>query len=315
MSVATRKVQLNNGVTVPIIGSGSYAPPDPESQGRVKDWILTALKNGFRHIDTAWIYLTEKAVGEAIKESGIPREEIFVTTKLPWNRQDAVQESFEDSLNNLGTGYIDLYLMHWPQAVEYREKNNTPRNPDGTLKLNNNVNFNDAWTQMEKLLDTGKVKAIGVSNFSVKTLEQLFKTAKITPAVNQVELHPYLAQNELRDYCTRKGIALMAYTPSGYSTVRGDPLIVSLAEKYKVSPTQIIFAWHLARNTIIVPKSENNERQKENLAVPTLSEEDIAKIWDLDRGERLCNKASPKTGQVWGWTYEQLGWVSYRPKL
>lgn len=300
---------------MPIVGSGSYAPQDPESQGRVKDWILSALKNGFRHIDTAWIYGTEKAVGEAIRESGIPRGEIFVTTKLPWNRHDAVRESFEESLANLGLEYVDLYLVHWPQAIEYREKNPLPKNPDGSLVLNNKVSFNDSWAEMEKLLDTGKVRSIGVSNFSIKTLEQLFRTAKITPAVNQVEMHPYLAQNELRDYCTRKGIVLTAYTPSGYSTVRGDPLIVSLAEKYKVTPTQVIFAWHMARNTVIVPKSENSERQKENITIPTLSEEDISKIWALDRGQRLCNKPSRTTGQVWGWTPEQLGWDTYRPKL
>ncbi|PPQ80380.1 hypothetical protein CVT26_008267, partial [Gymnopilus dilepis] len=270
--IVTRKIRLNNGVEVPIVASGSFGGVDPASQAKVKDWILTALKNGYRHIDTAWIYGTEKAVGEAIRESGIPREEIFVTTKLPWNRHDAVRESFEDSLKNLGLDYVDLYLMHFPQAIEYHKDNIMPKNPDGTLKLNTKVTFNESWAEMEKLLDTGKVRAIGVSNFSIKTLEQLFKTAKVTPAVNQVEMHPYLAQNELRDYCARKGIAIAAYTPSGYATVREDPLIKELAEKYKVSSTQIIFAWHLSRNTIIVPKSENSERQKENIRVSILSQ-------------------------------------------
>jgi diketogulonate reductase-like aldo/keto reductase len=295
---------------MPIVGSGAYAPSDAESQGGVKGWILSALKNGYRHIDTAEGYGTEKAVGEAIRESGIPREEIFVTTKLPWDRHDAVRESFGESLANLGLDYIDLYLMHWPQAVKYGAEN-----PDGSLVLTDKVTFNDSWAEMEKLLDTGKVRTIGVSNFSIKTLEQLFKTGKITPAVNQVELHPYLAQNELRDYCTRKGIVLTAYTPSGYAIVRKDPLIVSLAEKYKVTPTQVIFAWHLSRNTVIVPKSVNSERQKENITIPTLSEVDIAKIWALDRGQRICNKPDPKTGLVFGWSLEQLGWENYHPKL
>ncbi|KAF8958431.1 NADP-dependent oxidoreductase domain-containing protein [Flammula alnicola] len=315
MAAQIPKVKLNNGVEVPIIGDGSYAPPKPEDQARVKDWILTALKNGYRHIDTAFDYGTEKAVGEAIKASGIPREEIFVTTKLPWNHLGRVRESFETSLANLGTGYIDLYLMHWPQAIVYEEGNSAPKNPDGTYKTTDSVTFNDAWSEMEKLLDTGKVRAIGVSNFSIKNLEKLFKTAKVIPAMNQVELHPYLAQNGLREYCAKKGIVLTAYTPSGYSVVRSDPLIVSLAEKYKVTPTQVIFAWHLSRGTVIVPKSENNERQKENIAVPALSEEDIDKIWALDRGQRICNKANEKTGQVYGWTLEQLGWEDYHPKL
>ncbi|KAF8907601.1 reductase AKOR2 [Gymnopilus junonius] len=315
--IVTRKVRLNNGVEIPIVGSGGYGGQTKEGILKVKDWLLTALKNGYRHIDTASIYGTEKSVGQAVRESGVPREEIFVTTKLPWNRHDAVRESFEESLANLGLDYVDLYLMHFPQSIEYRKDTIMPRNPDGTLVLNTKVTFNDSWAEMEKLLETGKVRAIGVSNFSIKTLEQLFKTAKITPAVNQVELHPYLAQNELRDYCQRKGIALTAYTPSGYATVRDDPLIKSLAEKYEVTPTQIIFAWHLARNTIIVPKSENSERQQQNIRLPTVSEEDLAKIWALDRGQRICNGPDAATGQVWGWTVEQLGWDNdrYRPKL
>ncbi|PPQ88565.1 hypothetical protein CVT25_009945, partial [Psilocybe cyanescens] len=271
--------------------------------------------NGFRHIDTAWGYRTEKAVGQAIKESGIPREEIFVTTKLPWHHQTRVRESFEESLADLGTGYIDLYLVHWPQPIAYYEGNDMPKNPDGSYKTESNVSFNDTWAEVEKLLDTGKVRAIGVSNFSVKTLEQLFTTAKIVPAVNQVELHPYLAQNDLRDYCTRKGIVLTAYTPSGYSVVRGDPLIVSLAEKYKVTPTQVILAWHVSRKTVLVPTSKDSTRQKENLTIPNISEVDLAKIWHLDRGQRICNAANPQTGQVWGWTLEQLGWESFFAKV
>ncbi|KAF8950145.1 reductase AKOR2 [Flammula alnicola] len=307
MAAQIPKIKLNNGVEVPIIGTGSYADPTPEDQARVKDWILTALKNGYRHIDTAVLYGTEKVVGEAIKASGIPREEIFVTAKLREpNHFERVRESFETSLANLGTGYVDLYMMHLPQAIVYE---------DGTVKTTDSVTFNDAWAEMEKLLDTGKVRAIGVSNFSVKNLEKLFTTAKVAPAMNQVELHPYLAQNGLREYCAKKGIAMTAYTPSGYSIVRSDPLIVSLADKYKVTPTQVIFAWHLSRGTVIVPKSENNERQKENINIPTLSEEDIDKIWALDRGERLCGKVDAKTGQLYGWTLEQFGWENYHPKL
>jgi len=183
-----------------------------------------------------------------------------------------------------------------------------PRNPDGTVKVTDDVNFNQSWAEMEKLLDTGKVKAIGVSNFSVKTLEQLLKTAKVVPAMNQVELHPYLVQNDLRDYCKSKGIVLTAYTPSGYSSVRGDPVVNQLAEKYKVTPTQVILAWHIARGNVIVPKSVNDARQKENINLPTLEAEDVAKISALDRNERLCNKADPTNGQVYGWTLEQLGW-------
>ncbi|KAJ3574866.1 hypothetical protein NP233_g1493 [Leucocoprinus birnbaumii] len=301
-----RKLKLNNGVEVPIIGSGSWAPP--ERRPAVKDWIGTALQAGFRHIDTALGYGTEQYVGEAVRASGIPREEVFITTKLPWNHHDKVKESFEESLNNLGLGYIDLYLMHWPQFVKY-DSEGKPVIKDGVWQTRDDVTFNQSWAEMEKLLDTGKVRAIGVSNFSEKTLDQLLKTAKVVPAVNQVELHPYLSQNGLKKYCDEKGIVLTAYTPSGYSEVRNDPVIVEIAKKHNVTPNQVTLAWHLSRDTIIVPKSENVERQKENINVPLvkLDKEDIAKINALDKNQRICNKADA-TGKVYGWTYEQFGW-------
>ncbi|RDB23876.1 Glycerol 2-dehydrogenase (NADP(+)) [Hypsizygus marmoreus] len=298
---------LNNGVKIPAIGHGAYAPAIEEAQSRVKDWILTALKAGYRHIDTAQGYGTERAVGEAIKASGIPREEIFITTKLQWNHQHIVAQTFEESLKALDVEYIDLFLIHWPQAVFYDKGNSFPKNPDGSLKVTDEVNFNQAWAELEKIYATGKVKAIGVSNFSIKTLEQLFTTAKIVPAVNQVELHPYLAQEDLREYSAKKGIILTAYTPSGYDTVRNDPLILSLATKYNATPTQVILAWHIARGVVVVPKSEREERQKENITLPELDAEDISKISALDRGKRLCNYPDEK-GQVYGWTVEQLGW-------
>ncbi|PPR02304.1 hypothetical protein CVT24_011642 [Panaeolus cyanescens] len=300
----TRKIRLNNGVEVPIVGTGSWAPNTPEAQGRVSTWIGTAIKNGFRHIDTALGYRTEKAVGEAVRASGIPREEIFVTTKLPWNHHDRVRWSFDQSFQNLNLGYIDL-------AIPYDENDDAPKNPDGSYKTTNEVNFNQSWAEMEKLLETGKVRAIGVSNFSIKTLEQLFKTAKIVPAVNQVELHPYLAQNALREYCTKKGIVLTAYTPS-YSLVRNDPVIGGIAKKYGVTPNQVTLSWHLSRDTIVIPKSEDNERQKENINIPEISPVDLEQVWALDRGQRICNKPDPVHGQVWGWTMEQFGWEDPR---
>jgi diketogulonate reductase-like aldo/keto reductase len=289
---------------MPIIGSGAWAPADPKSQSEVKDWILSAIKNGFRHIDTAKGYLTEKAVGQAVRESGLPREEIFVTTKLPWGDHTHVRKSFEESFADLDLGYIDLYLMHWPQYID----DNDPKNPDGSWKTKDTVNFNESWAEIEKLLETGKVRAIGVSNFSVKTLEQLFKTAKVVPAVNQVEMHPYLAQNGLREYCRKKGIAITAYAPSGYSIVRSDPLLNELGKKYGTTANQITLSWHLARDTIIIPKSTNSERQKENLTLPVLDPVDVDKIFCLDRNQRICNKEDAPGGQVYGWTYEQFGW-------
>ncbi|KAF9450734.1 Aldo/keto reductase [Macrolepiota fuliginosa MF-IS2] len=300
------KVELNNGVEMPMVGSGAWAPHDPEAQAKVKGWIATALQAGFRHIDTAHEYDTERAVGDAIGDSGIPRNEVWVTTKFPWHHHDRVKESFEESLENLGLGYVDLYLMHFPQCVLY-EDGQPAKNPDGSWKTRADVSFNESWAEMEKLLETGKVKAIGVANFSIKTLEQLLKTAKVVPAVNQVEMHPYLAQNDLRAFCKEKGIAIMAYAPTGYATVRNDPLILSLAQKYNAAPIQVILAWHLYRQTTIIPKSQNVERQKENITLITLEKEDLERIDALDRNQRLCNKPDA-TGTVYGWTAEQLGW-------
>ncbi|KAK7685563.1 hypothetical protein QCA50_011430 [Cerrena zonata] len=305
MSVPNFK--LNNGVEVPAIGLGCWSGLTKEEREAGKAWFLTALKNGYRHFDTALGYGTEGSLGKAIKESGIPRKDLFITTKLPWNHMGRVQESFKESLNNLGTDYIDLYLVHWPFAVVYEEDNDMPRNEAGDLLVTDTITFNDTWTEVEKILASGKARAIGVSNFSIKTLDQLFTTAKVTPAVNQVELHPYLAQPELKAYCDAKGITLTAYTPTGYATVRSDPTIVSLAAKYKVTPAQIILAWHLSRGVIAVPKSSNSLHQQENLAPPTLSTEDLEAISKLNKNERLCNKANER-GIVWGWTYEQLGW-------
>ncbi|KAG6811395.1 hypothetical protein H0H92_007639 [Tricholoma furcatifolium] len=227
-STSVPSIRLNNGVTIPAIDD----------------------------LDT------EGTVGEAIRESGIPREEIFITSKLDPSNHDNVAKSFEDSLAALG------FLIHWPQATPNSSvPESEHKNPDGSWKVREDITFHESWAELEKLLETGKVRAIGVSNFSVKTLEELAKTAKVTPAVNQVELHPYLVQEGLREYCDEKGIILEAYTPSGYDTVRKDPVIVELAEKYNVNPNQITLAWHLARNIVALPKSHSEEHQRENINV------------------------------------------------
>ncbi|KAJ3727818.1 reductase AKOR2 [Lentinula raphanica] len=294
------KVLLSSGIEMPVIANGSWAPPTGNARAEVRDWTLTALKAGYRHIDTALGYGTEKSVGLAIKESGLKREDVFITTKLPYTDHSRVQDSFNESLTNLGVDYIDLYLVHWPQCIASEDA-------DGTLKLASSITFVEVWAQMEKIFEGKKAKAIGVSNFSIKNLEILLKSAKIVPAVNQVELHPYLAQNELKQYCKDKGIIIEAYTPSGYSKVRSDPVIQNIAKKLEATPNQVILAWHLFKETVIVPKSANEERQRENLNLPVLSKEDVEQIDALDHGERICNKPD-QNGLVWGWTMEQLGW-------
>ncbi|KAH7907459.1 NADP-dependent oxidoreductase domain-containing protein [Hygrophoropsis aurantiaca] len=300
-------IKLNNGVLMPAIGLGCWGGLTLETRAASKHWILNALKTGYRHLDTALGYGTEKSVGEAIRESGIPREEIFVTTKLPPNHAGRVHESLQESLTNAGLDYYDLYLIHWPQTLYYDPNDDEPKNPDGSLIAVESPTFNETWAAMEQVLESGKAKAIGISNFSIKNVEKLLTTAKVIPAINQVELHPYLAQPDLLEYCRSKGIYLTAYTPTGYATVRGDPLIISLAEKYKTSPGQIILGWHVARGNLAVPKSENPARQRDNISVITLTPEDVQAISGLDQGKRLCNKPDSQ-GKVFGWTAEQMGW-------
>ncbi|KAG2121320.1 NADP-dependent oxidoreductase domain-containing protein [Suillus clintonianus] len=182
-----------------------------------------------------------------------------------------------------------------------------PLNVDGSMMLDETCDFNDTWKEMEKVLTSGKVRSIGVSNFSIKTLEQLLKTAKVTPAVLQIELHPYLAQNELLQWCKNKGITVVAYAATGYDAVREDPIIVALAKKYNVTPTQIVLSWHIRRETGLVAKSENPSRQEENLKVIELQEEDATRIDALDKNRRLCIQPD-KQGKVFGWTFDRLGW-------
>ncbi|KAJ4464812.1 NADP-dependent oxidoreductase domain-containing protein [Lentinula lateritia] len=294
----TDSVSLSSGIQMPVIANGSWAPPTGNARAEVKDWTLTALKAGYRHIDTALGYGTEKSVGLAVKESGLKREDVFITTKLPYTDHSRVQDSFNESLTNLGVDYIDLYLVHWPQCVDLEA--------DGRIKVTSGPTFVEVWAEIEKIYEGKKARAVGVSNFSVKNLEILLKSAKVVPAVNQVELHPYLAQNELRQYCKDKGIVIEAYTPS-YSKIRNNPVIDKIAQKHKVTPNQIILAWHLFRETVIVPKSANEERQRENLNLLVLGDQEIKQIDALDRGERICNKPN-EHGLVWGWTMEQLGW-------
>lgn len=300
------KFKLNTGASIPAVGLGGWSGTTKEEHARSTPWFLSALKAGYRHIDTAWGYGTEKYVGEAIKQSEVPREEIWITTKLPWNHPGlrTVEQSLDDSLRNLGTDYVDLYLLHWPQVVDWPDAG---PEYNGEIKARDGPTFNETWAGIEEVYKKGKAKNIGVSNFSVKNLEKLLTTANVVPAVNQVELHPYLAQEDLKAYCDSKGIVLTAYAPTGYNNVRSDPLIVELAAKYKVAPAQVVLAWHLARGVVVVPKSSNVERQKENVNLPTLEPEDVKRVTALDRNQRLCNKPDAD-GMVCGWTVEQMGW-------
>ncbi|SAL95343.1 hypothetical protein [Absidia glauca] len=286
-------VKLTSGHTFPLIGFGTFGGVDAPHQ--VYEATKAALKAGYRHIDTAYVYQTEGSVGKAIKESGIPREEIFVTTKLTESHHhpDHVQTALEHSLKNLGLDYVDLYLIHWPFATEfdgfeYKGFKKTKRV---------DVPIIDTWRAMEKLVDAGLARSIGVSNFTIPILDDLLSQATIPPAVNQVELHPYLAQVDLVEYSKKKGIVLTAYAPLGNPGMPGkfgekidllkEPLILKLAEKYNKQPGQVLLNWGVNRGYAVIPKSSNEERIKANLVYFKIDQEDIDAIIDLERDQTI----------------------------
>lgn len=225
------------------------------------------MEAGYRHIDTAAIYKNEADVGNAIKESGIARKDIFVTTKL-WNtdsRAHRQREAFEESLDRLGLDYVDLYLIHWP--VE---------------------NFVESWHELEKIYRSGRAKAIGVSNFKVHHLQTLLNSAEITPAVDQMEFSPYMQDNEAVDFCRAHGIAYEAWSPLGAGTLLEEPTLVKLSQKYGKSTAQVILRWVLQRDIIVFPKSNHKERIAENADIFDfeISEEDMKLINSLNCGKR-----------------------------
>jgi diketogulonate reductase-like aldo/keto reductase len=238
------KVRLRGGVEMPLFGLGTY------QTGRGKETqeaVLTALEAGYRLIDTAAMYENEKDVGEAVRKSGIPREKIFVTTKL-WNSDhgyDAALAAFEESRKKLGLDYVDLYLIHWP--VEGLRK--------------------ESWRALETLLEDGKCGAIGVSNYMTWHLEELIENSSTVPAVNQVEFSPYLYQKDLLKFCRKHDIQLEAYSPLTKGHRLNDPKLKAMASKYSKSPAQILIRWVLQHGIVVIPKSSRKERIVENADV------------------------------------------------
>jgi diketogulonate reductase-like aldo/keto reductase len=260
--------KLNNGVEIPVIGLGTYriGHTDEETYRAVR----RALEVGYRHIDTATLYLNEKPVGRAIRESGIAREDIFVTTKL-WGSDilsNRIQEAFDGSLSNLGLDYVDLYLVHWP--------------------VKGKLGF--TWQTMEQIYQTGKAKSIGVSNHLIHHLEELLQEASIVPAVNQMELHPYLTQKDVVAYCRRKGIVPEAWSPLGSSKIPllQEEMLKDIGARYDKSPAQIVLRWNIDTGVVSIPKSSDFHRQQENIAVSDfqLTPEEIGQIDALNRDYR-----------------------------
>lgn len=263
MAVADTRFKLNTGAEIPALGLGTWQ----SAPGEVARAVAHAIKVGYRHIDTALVYGNENEVGQGIKEAidaGIvKREDLFVTTKLWCSFHARVEEGLNESLKNLGLDYLDLYLMHWPVAMNPKGNHNIfPKLADGeTRDIVRDWNFVDTYKSMEKLVPSGKVRAIGVSNHSVEYLEKLLPQVSIVPAANQIENHPSLPQQEIVDFCNKKGIHVTAYSPLGST---GSPLfsaepIVAVAEKRGVTPATVLLSWHSK-----FPKSENNYFQMTN---------------------------------------------------
>lgn len=257
---------LSNGVKMPWLGLGVFKVQEGDE---VINAVKAALELGYHHIDTAAIYRNEEGVGLAIKESNIPREELFVTTKV-WNKAQGYESTlaaFEKSRAKLGLDYIDLYLIHWPVNGMYVE----------------------TWKALEQLYREDKVKAIGVSNFHIHHLQDILESCHVKPMVNQVEYHPYLSQRELKLFCQEHHIQLEAWSPLMQGKILDDPILISLAEKYGKTVAQIVLRWNLQNEVVTIPKSIRPERIKENADVFNfeLSLEDMELIHDLNKNERI----------------------------
>ncbi|MGD9483201.1 aldo/keto reductase [Streptomyces sp. TRM70308] len=262
------RITLNNGVTMPQLGFGVWQVPDDEAATAV----ARALEAGYRSIDTAAAYENETGTGRAIAESGVPREDVFLTTKL-WNTEqgyDATLRAFDASLERLGTDYVDLYLIHWPVPMFDR--------------------YVDTWRAFEKLATDGRARAIGVSNFQPPHLERLLAETSTVPAVNQVELHPHFQQEQLRTFNTAHHIATEAWSPLGQGKdVLTEPSIGAIGRKHGRTPAQVVLRWHLQLGNVVIPKSVTPSRITENFEVLDfeLDAEDMSAIAALETGSRL----------------------------
>ncbi len=265
-----KSIILNNKVKIPEIGYGVW-----QVEENIEECVLAAFESGYRHIDTATAYGNEAGVGAAIKKSGIARKDMFITTKL-WNddmRKDRTVDAFQESLDKLGLDYVDLYLVHWPVKEKYIK----------------------SYLEMEKLYEKGLIRAIGVSNCLQHQLDDLLEKCNITPAVNQIQIHPHWTQTPFIQYCLNKGIAVEAYSPLGHGDLINNEAIKKIARLYNKSTAQIIIRWHLQRGVIVLPKSATIGRIKENISVFDfeLAEEHMSIISSLN--DDTCYGGHPDT--------------------
>lgn len=260
-------ITLSDGNRIPQLGYGTFQIP-PEA---TKEAVLLALEVGHRHIDTAQMYGNEAAVGEAVKTSGLTRDQLFITSKLnnPYHRPQDARAAFDATLEALGFDYIDLFLIHWPVPMHY------------------NGDFVSTWQALQEFQRSGRARSIGVSNFEIPHLQKLIDAGEPMPAVNQIEAHPYLPNNEVRGFCRDHGIHVEAWAPIAKGRVLSDPAIKQVAERVDRTPAQVTLRWHVQRGDIVFPKSVTPARVRENFEIFDfqLSDVDMRTIDGLDRGE------------------------------
>ena len=262
------QIMLNDGQTIPQFGFGVFQIP-PE---RTAEATSAALRAGYRHIDTAQMYRNEAAVGAAIRDSGVARSEVFITSKLSnaAHLPADARKAFDNSLSALGTDYVDLFLIHWPLPTRY----------DG--------DFISTWRTLEEFYRDGRARSIGVSNFQPHHLRRIHQECEITPAVDQIEIHPYFTQDDVREFCAEHQIAIEAWSPIAQGKVLDDPTITEIAARYGKTPAQVVLRWQIERGDIVCPKSVTPARIRENIDIFDfeLSGEDVEAISALNRNER-----------------------------
>lgn len=270
-------VSLNNGTTIPQLGFGVYQVPPDETERAV----LTAFEAGYRHIDTAQMYQNEAGVGRALRSSGLSREDVYITTKLNNDSHEpaVARAALEQSLRELDVDHVDLFLIHWPLPTRY------------------GGDYVSTWRTLTELAAEGKAASVGVSNFHPEHLKRIVDETGIVPAINQIEVHPYLTNEEARLASGRLNVAVEAWSPIAQGAVLDDPVLVELAEKYGKTPAQVTLRWHIERGDIIFPKSVTPERVKENADIFdfSLTADEVNRITALDKGEEGRTGPNPDT--------------------
>ncbi|RDD40220.1 Alcohol dehydrogenase [NADP(+)] [Trichoplax sp. H2] len=298
--MATQSITLNTGAEMPVLGLGTWQSPP----GKVGNAVKTALENGYKHIDCAYVYQNEKEIGSVFDDSigtVIQRQDLFVTSKLWIHMMEPkyVKESLEITLKNLRLDYLDLFLIHWPHAVAYQGNDVLfPTDEQGNV-IFANVDYKDTWRAMEELVDEGLLKAIGVSNFSSVQVDDIIQNCSIKPAVSQFEAHPYMTCNRWVNHCQRNGVTVTAYSPlgspdrpgaaaSGYPVLLDDPVLASIASKYSKTPAQVCIRYAIDRGLTVIPKSVTPSRIIANSQVFDfkLSDEEMKSISGLNRNLR-----------------------------